>query len=300
MKKIGIIIASVFALSVIFTVYDRLEQGNSMEQRKPIVKVERENNEGNTSDSLTTITQSHEQKSITNEGSKNDINISIETLNCILKDINNKNFTHAERVGMTTIFLENLTKLLQNKESIKLSDEDMQNALDYSIVSKTKAQSIDENNVRIIRFDGLPELYGTLERKWIYIQWWNDNEVFAQIIINKGAEVVDDFLISKINSVQTVTLAGYLTMYKPFPVFLSIWQLRDNKWSKACLYSDGIVTNDNWKLMIKENKLTVESKNNNEITVKINQQKQEFVVYSEADKKNKIEFNLKSGKITFK
>ena len=278
MKKTGVILTLIFTIALMFSACDKIEKNNYVEQPKLIVAVESKSNDDNISDISTVII----------------------ALNETLKGISNKTLTHDERVEMTTSFVENLTKLLQNKESTKLSDEDLQEALDYNIVSMTKAKNIDGISIRIVRFDGSSELFGTLERKWTYIQWWNDEEAHAQIIISKGAEVVEDFLVIKNNGESTLTLAGYLTMYKPFPVFLSTWQLKDNKWSKTNLFSKSIIANDVWELKITDNELVVESKSKDEINVEINQQSKEFVVYSEVNQKKNIEFKFEGEEIMMK
>ncbi len=300
MKKICGILLLTLTLTLSFSACDKTGQGNSIEPPKANATVEPKPSTDNKSSTSNANTQSPAPKPTANVDSTDDLSTIIGTLNEELKGINDKNLAHDERVGMTIKFIENLTKLLQNKESTKLSDEDLQKALDYSIVSKTKIQNIDGNNVRIVRFDGLPELFGTLERKWTLIQWWNDKEIHSQIIINKGAEVVEDFLVSNTKGLPTVTLAGYLTMYKPFPVFLSTWQLKDNKWSKTNMFSKSIASNDGWEIKVSESELVVESKSKDEITVEINQQKNGFVVYSEADQQKKIEFKLDGEEITMK
>jgi hypothetical protein len=114
-------------------------------------------------------TEKRSPKAITNEDNKDDFNTIISTLNEELEGINNKNLNHDDRIEMTTKFIKNLTKLLRTKESTELNDEDLQKELDYNIVAKSNIQNNDGISVRIVRFDGLSELVGTLERKWTYL-----------------------------------------------------------------------------------------------------------------------------------
>lgn len=235
----------------------------------------------------------------TKQGSSsiNDLSNLIGTLNEELKDINDKNLTHDERVGMTKKFVRNLTKLLRIKESRELSDEELQKALNYNIVAKTNIQNINGISARIVRFDGLPELFGTLERKWTYIQWWNNMEVNSQIIINKGAEVTDNFLFLKAKGIPTIILSGYQTIYKPYPVFLLTWQLKDGEWKKVNLFSNNIMSNDIWNINVTESMMTIESKSKDELTVRLNQQKDGFEVYTEPNQNKKLEFKLQGKQI---
>jgi hypothetical protein len=303
LKKLGVILALALSLSILFSACDKIKQGSSVGEPQPSVTVKPKTSIDDTSSiSSTTEVQSPKPESTTNDGNKDDLNTIIATLNDNLKSINNKTITHDERVQFTTRLIENLTKLLKNRESSKLSDEELQKALDYNIVVNSKAQSFDGTNfnVRIVRYDGLPELFGTLERKWSLIQWWDDTRINVQTIIDKGTVVTDDFLIWKVKGAPTVVLTGYLTLYKPYPVFLSTLQLMDNKWEKTNLFSNNIVSNDVWNFTLSDNMVKVESKKKDEITVEMNQQKDGFVVYSEVDQKKKFEFKLEGNQITVK
>ena len=228
--------------------------------------------------------------------SKDDLNTIIGILNEELKDMRDENLTHDEKVDITIKFTENLAEFLRIKESTKLCDEDMQQALNHHIVAKTNVQNIDGVSVRIVRFDGLPELFGTLERKWTYIQWWTDMEVHSQIIISRGAEVTVDYLFSKVKGIPTVILSGYRTIYKPYPVFLATWQLKDGEWKEVNLFSDNMVSNEIWNIEVNGKYMTITSKNKEEqLTVRLNQQKDGFEVC--ADQNKKLKFKLQGEQI---
>lgn len=297
MKKICGILLLILALALSFSACDKTEQGSSIEPPNANTTAEPKPSTGNISSTSNVNTQSSAPKPTANVGSTDDLSTIMGTLNGELKGINDKNLAHDERVEMTTKFIENLAKFLRIKESTKLSDEDLQKALDYNIVAKTNAQNINGTRVRIVRFDGLPELFGTLERKWTFVQWWNDKEVKSQIIIKKGAEVADDYLFSIVKGLPTVILSGYQTTYKPYPVFLSTWQLKDGEWKRVNLFSNQIVSNEIWNIKVSENMMTIESKNKDQLTVELNQQKDGFGVYSEADQNKKLEFKLQGEQI---
>ncbi len=122
--------------------------------------------------------------------------------------------------------------------------------------------------------------------------------VYSQIIINKGAEVTDDFLITTIKEIPRIILVGYQTIYKPYPVFISSWQLEDNEWEEDNLFSDNIVSTSTWNIQVAENIMTIESNSKDDnLTVELNQQKDGFNVYSESDHNKKMEFKLQAGVI---
>lgn len=297
MKKISGILLLTLVLTLLFCSCDKTTQDSSFKLPKANSTVEPKLSTGNISSTSNANIHSPAAKPNANVDKKDDLNTIIGVLNEDLKGINNKNLEHDERVGTTTNFTQNLTKLLKNKESTKLSDEDLQKALNYNIVAKTNIQNIDGVSARIVRFDGLPELFGTLERKWTYIQWWNDMEVHSQIIINKGAEVTDDFLFTKVKGIPSIILAGYQTIYKPYPLFLSTWQLADGVWKKVNLFSSNIVSNDICNINVTENMITLESEHKDELTVGLNQQKDGFEVYFETDQNKKLEFKLQGEQI---
>lgn len=232
---------------------------------------------------------------------ENDLKSVITELNESLRGVNNKNLSRDERLKLLTSFLEDIKSLLAKRESTKYSDEELQKALDYNIfVSKTIIANINgvDTSLRIVRYDGLPELCGTLERKWTYVQWWDDKRVNTQIIVNKGADVIDDFLMVKVKDKPTLVLAGYYTVYKPFPVILSTWQMSDDKWNKVGVFNSTIISNNLWDFKLSENKLTVENKNKDEITVETNQQRDGFLIYSETDQNKRIELKLLGDQIS--
>lgn len=297
MKKICGYLFFIIAIVLSFSACNKTDQGDSVEPLKASVTVKQKPSIGNISSTSKANIQSPVPESTMSVGDEDNIFTIIKTLNEELKGINEKNLTHDERVEMTKKFIENLINFFEIKESTNLSDEDLQKALDYNIVAKTNDQNIDGTSVRIVRFDGLPELFGTLERKWTYIQWWDDMEAHSQIIINKGAEVTDDFIFTKVKGIPTVILAGYQTTYKPYPVFSSTWQLKDGEWKKVNLFNNNEVSNEFWNIKVSENMMTIESKSNDELTVGLNQQKDGFAVYSEADLNKKLEFNIQGEQI---
>jgi hypothetical protein len=155
--------------------------------------------------------------------------------------------------------------------------------------------------VRIIRYDGLPELFGTLERRWVFIQWWDDSkQVSAQVLINKGVDVVNNILILKEKDSVILFLAGYRTLYKPYPTFLTTFQLKEGRWEKINLFNDSIESNDFWEITKHENTLTVEIKEKIDGFIEITQQKNGYKFYSEVNPDRKLEFRLLENQIFMK
>lgn len=288
MKKIYRYLFLIISVSLLFSVYIKTEQANYIEPTTLSVTGEVK---------LSTGTQATDQEATMNVGDDDNLSTINGAIIEDIKGINDKSFTHDERVEKTINIIENLKEFFETEESTKLSDEDLQRVLDYKIVAKTNVNNINGTSVRIIRFDGLPELFGTLERKWTYIQWWNDREVYSQIIINKGAEVTDDFLFLEVKGAPTVILAGYQTIYNPYPIFLASWHLKDSEWKKVNLFSNDVVSNENWDIKVSENMATIESNDMDELIVVLDKQKGCYKVYSDVEQNKKLEFRFQGDQM---
>lgn len=95
LKKSGVILALLIALSILFSACGMIKQGSSVDETKPSLTVMPE------SISSTPKTQSPIPKSTTNDVNKDDLKTVITVLNDNLKSINNKTITHDERFQFT-------------------------------------------------------------------------------------------------------------------------------------------------------------------------------------------------------
>jgi hypothetical protein len=228
----------------------------------------------------------------------NSVGTIIKTLSDNREAIHNEALSKEQRKISSLNYIENLEKFLNLRESTKYSDQELRKTLGDDVVSKTTKVNISgrEIDARILRYDGLSELFGTLARRWTYIQWWDDKKVMVQCLDKKGADVVNDLIVLKAKDRSIMLLAGYQTSYYPPPVFLSSWEFNGDKWIEVDLFKNNISSEDTLKITKYENRISVEGKDRIKLTVEQNQQRDGFVVYSEADKK-KREFRLSGEQI---
>lgn len=157
------------------------------------------------------------------------IRLKIAELNKLQEDIKNVNFSHEDRVKKSWEYIECLQGFLEEDFTKLLEDEELTELLGHNVVLKSNVST--DFGIRIVRYDGLPELFGKLERKWTIIQWWNAEGVYVQVLNEKNAENTSEIILLKNNEEDLILLlGGYLTTYNPFPVYVSAWMLEENKW----------------------------------------------------------------------
>ncbi len=229
--------------------------------------------------------------SCSNLGNSSSLEPQINLLNNMQNDIIDSNNTHDKRVEMSLEYIEILMKFLEAKESTLLNNDELEEALNNNIVVKTKQK--DDRTIRIIRYDGLSELFGTLERKWTIIQWWDEQGLFVQILNVQGAENVEDIVIVDKDNDTIMLSGGYLTSHKPFPLFLSLWKLIDNQWIPTNNFDISIERDTGIQLF--GNMLIID--NNIEQFIETNQQENGFVISSKNDTNEHFEFIIKDDKV---
>lgn len=248
------------------------------------------------------ISQDSEQKiDKTDDNINKDIQLNklMNILNDNLEVIENRNLSYDERIDEVMKFIENLNLLLSMKESMMLEDEDLEKALGNKVVSKTKmfASSGIEYKIRIVRYNGLSELHGTLERMWTFLQIQDNNKVFNQLLVEESSKIIDDFYLLKTNDRLIITLTGYLTIYKPNPVFASSWQFEGGKWKKVSIFDSNILSNDIWSYDIYNNDLIIENKNKSNILIRVNEESNGFEIYLQNDSTEKVQFKVINDKL---
>lgn len=216
-----------------------------------------------------------------------------------LKKIKDSKVSREDRLIESEKLHSNLKKLLTEKTSKNLSDEDYSKFFGSDIVSKTKNLELNGKNVkiRIIQYNGNPLLYGTLERIWVYVQWWDEKTDNFQLLVDQGGEMVKDFTVINVNKKDYLLLVGYLTLYKPYPVFASTWELNNNIWQPINIFSDKINSNATWEFSIYDNELIIENINKDVISVDLIKKDIGFEAYSEVDSSAQAKFILSDNQI---
>ncbi len=206
-----------------------------------------------------------------------------------LNDLNDKTlndvYSHDERVEMTLDYIESLLDLLKDEITLQLSDAELVEKLDNAIVSNSKMFS--GGLIRIVRYDGSAELFGTLERRWLIAQWRDKDGACVQLLADKDAQIVREIIILESDGVVKLFLGGYLTTYKPYPVFVSSWRLEDGKWIKSDDFSSVGYNKEGFSVY--DNILIYENVKKQEITIDENLTGDGFVFSSTRLNKNIFE-----------
>jgi hypothetical protein len=123
-------------------------------------------------------------------------------------------------------------------------------------VVKTKV--INGTSFRIVSYAGRPELLGTLERNWTFVQWKDANgKVHAQPLIEQGAEITTDFVVTKAKDGLFIGLTGYLSTGKPHPVFLATWTLREEQWQPRAI--PNLTQPEGWTVEVSDNEASFQA-----------------------------------------
>jgi hypothetical protein len=119
-------------------------------------------------------------------------------------------------------FLELLQSTLSTHD---LSAQELSD-LQLNIFMCEKQESIqDDISLRFIVFMGYPEIFGTLERTWTFVEIYQGSKKYIQIIYEKTSETPTNCKTIKENGKYYVLLYGGTTEYVPRPLFISFWEL---------------------------------------------------------------------------
>ena len=196
-------------------------------------------------------------------------------------------------------FIQGINVVLNNPQSKNLSDNDFKLLITDSLTAITKSASLNgtETKIRVLRFDGSPKLFGTLEREWLFVQWWNNDQLNSSMLIEKGGEMVEDFSVINAEGNLKVVTIGRETEYSPSPVFAMGWALNSGRWDKFNCFGNDIVSNGEWILKVFDNELIAEKSKEGEegmdkLDIKFNQIGNGFDIFPENNLSNKKQFKL--------
>ncbi|MCP3795036.1 hypothetical protein [Paenibacillus sp. CH40] len=237
----------------------------------------------------------------------NDINssgsfqIELEQLKSKLSNIKSEDLKSDIRQSNLEQFTSGLVALMNMQDSTKIKGDELSDILDETVVSSTKVVVLKDNklNVRVINFQAPIDLKGTLENNFTIIQWWNDEgHVRAQLVLNEDAQKVTDFVVSTYKGKVELLLGGYLSLYSPKPVFVSSWELDNQKWSeKNHSFTNIINSTDFWDLSIEDNTLTVENQQHIEMNIGISENMDGFLITSDMVPNVIVQFSRKGVEI---
>jgi len=218
-------------------------------------------------------------------------NVTYDVLNELQESIIDSDFSHDERVDMSMKYVDYLTTFLEIEANSQLSNDELEDILNYNVVSKTI--TLNGNQYRVVRYDGLPELFGTLERKWTIIQWSSEDETHIQMLLSKTADTIADIVIVNENEEIIMVAGGYLTSYNPFPIFLSTWKLVENQWVSIDLFDSDITSGEEFEFF--ENKITLHS--NTQEKIQVNSEGKGFTIINEDSGKIQYKIIIEEGEV---
>jgi hypothetical protein len=190
------------------------------------------------------------------QGHTQQLEQALRELKGMLSTIGDTNRSTDERSQALESFLKGVESFLQSEGSMAYSDQDLSQKLDQQIVVKTKVEN--GTSFRIVHYAGLPELLGTLERNWTFVQWKDANgKVHAQTLIEQGAEITNDFVVTKAKDGLFIGLTGYLTVEKPHPVFLATWTLREEQWQPRAI--PNLTQPEGWSVEVTDNEASFQA-----------------------------------------
>lgn len=208
----------------------------------------------------------------------------------------NTGLSQDARMNALLLAADDLEVLLKLPETATLSDRLLESKLNNEIQVTKKKVSINgqDSFLRVVRLDGLPEVCGTLEREWVYLQW-SDGTVKSQRIIEQGSEIPNDYIFISSNKSPSLILLGYLSLYNPHPAFAMTWQYRGGKWLPTASFGSNIKPSIAWDLNISDNEMIIEDRNRNPVTIQNKMDGNGFEVSSNED--HRIEFRVSGSKI---
>lgn len=225
----------------------------------------------------------------------------LEQLKIKLSNSKNQDLKNEIRQSNLDQFISGLVALLNMQDSIKIKDSELSNKFDEVVFASTKAVVHEGGkfNIKVVNFQAPLGLKGKLEDKYTVIQWWNDEQhVHAQLVVNEDSEIVRDFVIRTYNDKIELLLGGYLSLYSPTPVFVSSWELDNQKWTeKKHSFTNTISSNDFWDLSIVDNTLIVENQQYIGMNIEISEHTNGFVITSDKDASVTVQFSGKGVEV---
>jgi len=216
---------------------------------------------------------------------------SLEESNKLLKIVLNENLPDQERNDAMINLTKTIKKVLNERESTVLSNAELESIFDSQVyVTPKKKCSIESNmNIRSLSYIAPPELCESSERVWTFIQWWDDENVTSQKIIDGGSELATDLIMQKINGEPVVTFVGYKSIYLPPPVFSFSLMLKNNKWERIDLWPKNIPDlKEYWYYEQSDELLIIDHVLIGSIQVKTSERGDGFYVYSKMNPRDKI------------
>lgn len=209
--------------------------------------------------------------------------------------IHNDGLQDHERLDALEQLKKELEIFCENNTSTTLTDAEVSEILDeYARVTSISMPSNEHTyHLRMIQYQGPTDLLGTLENKFTLLQWWDESQfINAQWIIDGEAEQVTNYMIRSEDDSIELMLGGYVSLYSPKPVFVSLWELKGNQWMEGELQTDQAIGNSElWQISQDENMLLIESQQQEELEIDHNEGTNVFFITREDGSQLQLQWN---------
>lgn len=154
--------------------------------------------------------------------------------------------TNESDLAGVILYLDNLIEITSSHRYFNMSDANIKKLIPNHIYNSHFSYR-DSSKYRLITCDFKDFGFGKINGKWSIIQWQNNNDINSQILFSESPSLPVDFFIDEHQGDKIMTIGGYDIVYTPKPVFVSVWDLKDNQWV-AKKIPQGILDGDVFKI----------------------------------------------------
>lgn len=151
-----------------------------------------------------------------------DKDTALQQLSQLRQCINDDTFNHDIRKKASEDFIELLQSTISVYDLLTQELSDLQ----LNVFTYENPESIQNDlSLRFIVFLSEPEIFGTLERSWTFLEVSQGSEKYIQPLYEKTSETPTNCIRVQDNGKEFVLLYGGTTTYSPRPLFISFWEL---------------------------------------------------------------------------
>nr|WP_233903797.1 DUF4163 domain-containing protein [Paenibacillus polymyxa] len=225
----------------------------------------------------------------------------LDTLVKKLHIVNDENKDSDTRQNKLEELTQELNSLLNEPESVEMTDGELVEKFDNNLTILTKSFSLKSGqlNVRVMNYRAPKTVTGTIGDKYTFIQWWSTKRlVHAQMIEDGGPELTTDFVVRDSDQGIQLWLGGYVSIYHPDPVFVDLWELSGQKWTEKGINVGKMKLPNAWELNKDMNEpIILESRQHDSIGIEVLDHGDGFFINSDDSEQNFIIEFSKSGEV---
>lgn len=214
--------------------------------------------------------------------------------------VNDENMNSDVRQNKLQDFTQDLNLLLNEPESVEITDGEFAEKFDNKLTVITKSFQLKSGrlNVRVVNYRAPTTLTGTIGDKYTFIQWWSTKQlVHAQMLEDGGPELTTDFVVRDSEHGIQLWLGGHVSIYHPYPVFVDLWKLSGQKWTQKSIDVGKMKLPNSWELTKDVDELILENRQHDSMCIEVLDRGNGFLINSDDSEQNLIiEFST-SGEV---